>query len=51
MISAASIVGAVDNVIPLLVAPYKWREFRIFYSLKYSQFVFIYKRLQLIAFM
>lgn len=50
LISAASSAGPVVYVIPVLVEPNKWREFCIFYCLKYSQFVFKYKRLQLIVF-
>jgi len=44
LISAASSAGPVAYVIPVLVEPNS-----IFYCLKYSQFVFKYKRLQLIV--
>jgi hypothetical protein len=50
LITAATNLGPVVYVIPVLIEPYKWREFRLVYSLKYSQFVFKHKWLQLIVF-
>lgn len=49
LITAATNLGPVVYVIPVLVEPYKWSEFCLFFSLKYSQFVFKHKRLQLIV--